>query len=374
MHNENQLTEFEKKLGSRLTNEQAIEEIANRLNQKLDSLYPEAKSSNATIHGYSLGGLFAHTFRFVLAYNGKSVDIFAKICPMYENLNPAKMEFDTLKLVYEKMQTTSNIYAVSRPLAYFEDMSCYAMESVGVCDLRSFYLKNNSVFAKSETVEALRQYIRGSAEWLSLFHSSTASNKSERFNIKTFIEGFDEEFSYRNLSGFSFKSPVLALIDKAFGRLSDGAINFSMPLAGWHWDFTPGHVYLDNNKISVIDILGMSNTPIYEDIGHFLASITSINNLPKYPFFDRNRSATDFCNAFIEAYQKKSAIPHAEFMLLTNIYRLKHLIIYFLIQNRRISDKLGRFAGTVYSNYRAVPVFEKPILDCLSHINRYLDM
>lgn len=374
MRDENQLTEFEKKIGSRLTNEQAIEEISKRLTLQLDALYPEVSGADFSMQGYSLGGLFAHTFKFILTWNGKSVYIYAKICPMYENLNPAKMEFDTLSLVYKGMQVSSKIYAVARPLAYFSDMNCYTMESVGDQDLRSFYLKYNSILAKNETVSTLRKYICGSAEWLFLFHKITSSQDVQRFDVNRFIEGFSEEFNYRDLSEYSFRAPVLTLINNTIGRLSGGNFHINMPLAGWHWDYTPGHVYLDNNKISVIDILGMSNTPIYEDIGHFLASLTSINNLPKYPFFDRKRSATIFCDDFIDAYQSQSSIPDREFVLLTNIYRLKHLIIYFLIQNRRISDKFGKFAGTIYSNYRAIPLFEKPIVDCLYQINRYLDM
>ena len=374
MRDANQLTPYEITLGSRLTNEQAIAEIIKRLYQNLESLYPDIDKSKAIIRGYSLGGLFAHTFRFTLTHNEKSIGIFAKICPVYESLDPARVEFDTLETVYSKMKAATDMYAVSRPLIYFKDMNCYAMESVGVKDLRSVLLKNNTVFAGSQAINELNYYMKGSAEWLAMFHEITANGISQKFEMKSFLNSFTDEFNYADLAQYSFSSNMLNAIDMVFHKLSSSELNVTMPLAGWHWDYTPGHVYLDNNRISVIDILGVDNTPVYEDIGHFLASITSINNLPKYLLFNRRRSATEFCNVFIDSYFKRTALDNNEFILLTNIYRLKHLVIYFIIQNRQISGKLGTTAGALYSNTRGVRLFEKPILHSLSEISRLINV
>lgn len=370
MRDADQLTPYEKKTGARLTNEQVINEIANRLQSDLKSLYPEINPDHAIIKGNSLGGRFAHTFKFVIAHSGKPVTVFAKICPMYERLDPARKEFDTLKLLYDEMNSASSKYAVSKPLAYFEDLNCYAMESVGVNDLRSFLLKNNSIFSSKYHLTTLENYIKGSAEWLALFHKITASDQKSKFDINEYLKGFTDEFDYRELRQFAFSSSLVDDIDTTFKKLSLLTKEIIVELAGCHWDYTPGHVYLDNNKISVIDILGLDNTPIYEDIGHYLASITSINNLPKYPFFDRNRSIGVFCIQFIDAYLNATTHNQRDYLLLTYLYWLKHLLIYFLIQNRQVTQKLGGIMGKSFSNIRGVRIFEKPIRHALSEINR----
>lgn len=368
MRNAEQLTPYERKIGARLTNEQVITEVKQRLYDNLDSIYPELPKGKVVINGYSLGGLFAQTFRFILAYEGKEITAFVKICPMYEGLDPAKMEFETLETVYEKMRSIKAKYAVSRPLVYFQDLNCYVMESVGVKDLRTILLKYNSFFSSDSSISELRGYIGDSAEWLALFHQITASESKKQFSVDEYMGGLTGEFDYRDLSHYSFSASLVNEIEKTIHKLS--SVSLFMPLAAWHWDYTPGHVYLDNNKISVIDILGMKDTPIYEDIGHYLASITSINNLPGYPLFNRNRSAYDFCDRFMDSYSSSAKLNKNEFLILANIYRLKYLIVYFLIQNEQVSNRLGSVAGKLFSNVRGVRIFEKPILHALSEISR----
>lgn len=370
MRDENQLTAYENKLGTRLTNEQVIQEIGNRLKSGLGSLYPDINPAQVVVKGNSLGGRFAHTFRFIIEHPGEPITIFAKICPMYERLDPARKEFDTLKLLFAEMNSATSKYAVSRPLVYFDDLNCYAMESVGVNELRSFLLKHNSVFSSIDDVSRLEEYIVGSAEWLALFHKITVSKQVAKFDFHSFLNSFTEEFDYREIGQFSFSTSLVDDIDATFSGLSKLSRPVEVHLAGCHWDYTPGHVYMDNNKISVIDILGLDDTPIYEDIGHYLASITCINNLPNYPFFDRKRSATTFSIKFIDAYYNATNIDKNDYLLLTNLYWLKHLLIYFLIQNRQVSQKLGRVAGKVFSNLRGVRIFEQPIQQTLSEIKR----
>jgi hypothetical protein len=374
MRDVDQLTPFERDIGVRLTNGQVINEITNRLRNNLESLYPQINKASATIHGYSLGGQFAQAFRFVLEHEGKVITIFAKICPVFESLDPAKKEYETLEATYNRMKSLSDIYSVSRPLIYFQDLNCYAMESVGVKDLRTVLLKKNSIFASNDTIAELKGYIGGSAEWLALFHEITAGDTGHQFDINNYLKSFTDEFNHTELSNYRFRVSVVDEIDKLFTKLSSISLPLTVPLARWHWDYTPGHVYVDNAKISVIDILGLENTPIYEDIGHFLASITSINNLPGYPLFNRKRSAYDFCDQFIKSYYLRTKLDKHEFMLLSNIYKLKYLIVYFAIQNRQINRKLGSKAGVIFANMRTVKIFEEPILMTISEIYRLLDL
>ena len=143
---------------------------------------------------------------------------------------------------------------------------------------------------------------------------------------------------------------------------------YDLPCAKWHWDFTPGHVYLDNNRISVIDILGIDDTPIFEDIGRFLASMTAINNLPFYPFYDFRRAEGPLCDRFVETYAAHSNYDKEHFLLFTHIYTLKYLIIWFFTQQLRVSRKASPAIGAAFANLKLVPFYEQRIMHTMNKI------
>jgi len=349
-----------------------IEIITQKIYDNLNVYYDDIERSSAKICGVSLSGQFAHTFKFTITDNSRERLIFGKVCPVYEFLNPAQQEYETLIYLYEHMNKTEGLYAVSRPLDYYPEINAYIMESVGTQDLRSYLLKNNSIFSSEDRVSSLKEKIAGSARWLAEFHNVSKSEKHCVFNYEDYMQTFQSEFDYNELKKFRFGSGVIEEIDKTFSALSEIADNLVMPCAKQHWDYTPGHVYLDDNKISVIDILGVDDVPIYEDIGHFLASITSINNLPMYPFFNYKRVRNEFCDEFLDAYLNRSALKKDEFLLLCNIYRLKYLVVYFLGQYRLIGDKLNYLLARIYINYRVVNIFEVPFLQTIREIRKLL--
>jgi hypothetical protein len=148
---------------------------------------------------------------------------------------------------------------------------------------------------------------------------------------------------------------------------------YDLPCAKWHWDFTPGHVYLDYNRISVIDILGIDDTPIFEDIGRFLASMMAINNFPFYPFYDFRRAEGPLCDRFVETYAADSNYDREHFLLFTHIYTLKYLIIWFFSQHLRVSSKVSPAIGAAFANLRLVPFYERPIVHTMNKINERIE-
>ena len=141
----------------------------------------------------------------------------------------------------------------------------------------------------------------------------------------------------------------------------------------WHWDYTPGHVYLDNGKISVIDILGLDDAPIYEDIGHFLAAMESVNYLPFYLLFDKKRAGKEFSDIFLDEYENGDSRDRDIFVLFSYIYKLKFLILYFGGQYMRASRYFHSTGAKLYANIRAVGVFEEPIDRTIDEIYKRFD-
>lgn len=352
-----------------LSGTKAMEMLSERLKTNLSSYFPGC-GADATITGTPIGGQFAKTFKFDITSGTRQWRAFAKICPVFERLDPARMEYETLVLLYKAMPKADPGLATPRPIAYYPEINGYVQESVGVETFRDLLLRKNSRLASADSVAGLVEKLRGSARWLHTFHDITASGRKP-FDAAAFIQSILDECDYRKMGEFGFKRSTVEGVYRVFSSLpSLGSL--SVPYARSHWDYTPGHVFLDNGRFSVIDILGLEDTPVYDDVGRFMAALTSVNSLPKYPLFDYARAATLFCDEFTKAYLNGAGIKTEEGRLLANVYRLKHLIFYFNGQYTLISQRLHPFAASVYMRLKGIRIFEGPILNAIREIDRGL--
>lgn len=340
--------------------------LTGRLRDNLKSYYPDLNESKTVVSGKSIGGPYAKTFRFNITSGKCKHTVFIKVCPIFERLDPARLEYETLQLLYHKMPVVNEKCAVSRPLGYFPDLNAYVMESVGINNFKTYLLKNNSWLSNGNSLSNLLSVLSDSAIWLRTFHDITRSDIGINFNSSSFLDSIRKEFDYKLLH--SFRNEALNRLDTLLSKLTrlDGV--FKLPCAKWHWDYTPGHIYLDNHRISVIDILGIDNTPIYEDIGHFLAAMTVVNNLPFHPLFNRKRAGTELCDSFLDAYWSGGKLNRDEFILFSKIYKLKYLILYFGGQYTRVSEKIHPMVGRAFVDIRLVRLFSEPILHTVDDI------
>lgn len=350
------------------SSKESIEIFRLRLLSNLNSYFPDLSNDGAVISGKTIGGPYAKTFRFNISSHKNRKVVFVKICPIFEQLDPARLEFETLKLLYHRMPEVNKDCEVARPIDYFPDLNAYAMESVGSNNFKTCLLKNNSKLSNDRSLSHLLSVLSGCALWLRTFHDITRSDKRRMFDSSTFIHTIKEEFDYILLRDFKFRNDTLNRLNTVLNNLAilDGALE--LPCAKWHWDYTPGHIYLDNDKISVIDILGLDNTPIYEDIGHFLVAMTIVNNFPLYPLFDRKRAGIELCEHFLNAYWNDSRLDKKEFTLLSEIYALKYFILYFGGQYTRVSETIHPIAGRIFANLRSARLIEGPMVRTIGKI------
>jgi hypothetical protein len=344
--------------------------LSGKIKDNLCSYFDELDTNKARVIGKLWGGQeTARTFRFEVRLNEKNKKyIFVKLCPIFEKLNPALLEYETLQLLYEKMPLMQKDCHVSRPLDYFPDLHAYAMESVGTKNFKPYLLKNNSKLRNNSSLTELFSIVGGCATWLKTFHEITKSEKRIKFTTQSFIDGINEDYDYRSLRKYAFKEETISVLDKLFEKLASLDNRYEMPCAKWHWDYTPGHIFLDNNRISVIDILGLDETPVFEDIGRFLASLSGVNNMPFHPLFDHERASKKLCSIFMENYFLEIDYDRELFYLFTQIYKLKYLIFWFCGQHFRVSSKIHPIVGNVFANLRLVKLFERPLLRTVTEI------
>lgn len=324
------------------------------------------------VKGKRIGGQeLSRVFRFELRNNKRKINtiLFAKLCPIFKSMNPAILEYETLEHLHKKISERTSYFHIAKPIAFYEDLNGYVMESVGNRTFKRFLLKNNTKKIINRRKHELVSITEMCAKWLATFHDLTLSDQSLKFDINDYVNSVcNDEFDYRLLNSFGFSKNIVKRIDQLFRSLSKMDLKYEMPCAKWHWDFTPAHVYLDHGRISVIDIAGIENMPIYDDIGHFLASMSTVNNMPYYPFFDYTYVREKLCDIFIDAYQKEADYEKVQFQLFVNIFRLKKLIIWFFAQYKRMSSKTNKAIGKTYARYKLKPVYEANFDDAINEI------
>jgi hypothetical protein len=360
---------------SKLSNNDVVNHLAQRIRSNLAVYFPAIDVLTVKIIGKAWGGQgTARTFRFEIRTSTPSKNrvIFVKLYPIYETFNPSLYEYKTLQLLYERMPLIQKNLHVSRPLDFYPELNAYAMESAGIKSFKQYLLKNNALLRGDASLSELFSIVSGCADWLKTFHEITKSKKIIKFSLQSYLDSLNEDYDYNSLRNFKFKPGTMQAIDILIKNLGSLDNKYDLPCAKWHWDFTPGHIYLDDNRITVIDILGGDDVPIFEDIGRFLAAMSTVNNLPLYPLFDHHRSETTLCDKFIESYASDTGYDKEQFMLFTNIYKLKYLIIWFCGQHSRVSSKVHPLVGDVFANLRLVRLFERPLLRTVNEISQRL--
>jgi hypothetical protein len=356
---------YDREVVRALSDREIVRRLEKKISERAPAYFPDTAAGEVSVRGQVWGGQeTARTFRFeVRSRRARERHVlFVKLCPIFESLNPSLLEYETLQQLHPKMLLADNKCAVSRPLDFYPELNAYAMESAGTNTFRSYLLKNNSLLRKATACKELHDKIAGVAVWLKTFHQLTATGGTVPFQATPFIKSISEDYDYHSIKKFNFRPGTIALLDSLLAALSSLDSRHDMPCAKWHWDFTPGHVYVDKGRISVIDILGMDNSPIFEDIGRFLAAMATVNNLPFYPLFDHRRANAELCDRFIESYASGTNYDLNTFTLFSNIFKLKYLLIWFCGQNHRVSTKIHPLAGRIFSNIRLVRLFEPSLL------------
>jgi hypothetical protein len=363
---------FDQKAVMNYSDDEILNILIPRFSERLELYFPELESSKVEVTGTAWSGQDGITriFRLEIDAGDSTRFVFIKLCSLLERYNPAIVEYETLKLLHDKMPEA---LSVSRPLDIYEDLNAYVMESVGKNNFKHYLLKSNSKLLNKDSDRALISAVSGCARWLRAFHSLADTGTKERFDIISFTESRGKTFDYRRLSDFGFKKTTIMAIEELMERLSSLNGTFVFPCAKQHGDYTPSHVYIDNDHISVIDILGFDNAPIYEDIGRFTASMSMVNTFPFYPLFDYNKCHSILCDVFINAYFSDSNIYEDVFFLFSNVYKLKNLIRWFGAQYLGACIRTHPIFGKIFAETILVGRYEKSIAHVINEASKRLN-
>ncbi|ODS33242.1 MAG: hypothetical protein SCARUB_01633 [Candidatus Scalindua rubra] len=354
-------------------NSAEVDNLANRIRERIDTYYPDLNRNSIKIKGRRWGGKgTAKTFRFQInsGNNGLHKTIFVKFSPIYGENNMGLMEYNALKYLHPMMSLSDPFYNVPRPIDFYDDINAILIEEIsGVC-FRDYLLKTNSFISSEESLSQLYSVVSNCGKWLKIFHTLTREDKEGLFHVSEFSNSFIKELE--GLKQYGFKSSIVSSVKKLLKNLESLGRVFSMPLAMWHFDFTPGHAFINKDGIDVIDIFGIKGVSIYEDIGHWLASMSSVNNFPRYLFFDHSTANGILSEKFLNGYFYENDIKRDESFLLSYLHKLKYLVITFHEQYARISEAIHPLAAEIYSRFRLIRLFERHITETCKVILKIL--
>lgn len=312
------------------------------------------------------------TFKFILHYDNsqKHQVVFMKLCPKWRELDAAKLEYDILCKMHAELSRDQSPLGVARPINYYPQLNAYAQESVGTRTLKTLLLKNNSTFSSKADQRELLDAIELSARWLSRFHDITATGSPEPFDHSRFEQCEACDFNFTLVDRFKFSDATRARVKSCLRDLQavDGS---EMPHAGFHFDYTPAHIFLDKG-LDVIDIGGAYDMPIYEDIGHFLASLSTVNCLPFSPFFSYRRAREELIDCFLQAYKSETRFDTDRYELFANCYYMKHLFLWLGAQYQRVQVRSNQHIADLFMTTRLLSIFDPAIKRAVDSIRSHL--
>jgi hypothetical protein len=359
-------------LDNNWSNRELIKVLKSKIRESLKDYLADASHDDISLAGKVWGGKgTARTFRFVMKYRDEQEHIlFAKLSPIFPKLNPGLAEYEALKILYPYFLSLSHNYGVPKPIAFYPELNVLLMESVGSMSVKkylTFYNKKNISF---DAINKVKEVICNCGQWLRLFHSVTERGVKEQYHHKHYFDGFKNEYEVlKKLKMLSGKNIIkIESLNKTLCTLDN---NIDMPCAMWHCDFTPGHIFIQENGVKVIDIIGVYDVPIYEDIGKWLATSATFNTFPVSWSFDYQRMlAMD--SVFMNSYCESNILVNDTFILLSNLYRLKQLVLNLHSQYYKIIGIVPKMIANAISYQKLKPLFESNINHALDSIlNEY---
>ncbi len=351
-----------------------IDILKKRIKENINIYFPTLIGKEIEINGRPFGGVgTARTFRFEIRSkrNSQSHIVFVKLSPVFDGFNVGMLEYDALKFLHPKISSNNGLYDVPRPLDFYQDHKVLLIEGVeGMC-FKNLLLKYNSTLAGKSSLNRLKSIMFKCGGWLQRFHSITEIKERVTFDLQSFVGIFIDEIQALEKLGLNRRT--VGHVWQIFERLKVIDNKLEMPVAMWHYDFTPGHVFINDDKVYGIDIMGRQ-APIYEDIGHWLASVAVVNALPRYPFYDYERANTILGECFLNGYYLQSNIEKNTYLILSNIYKLKCLIEMFSEQHARVSQYTYPFITNLFSRLRLAKIFQRHILQTIDVLSKRISL
>jgi hypothetical protein len=201
----------------------------------------------------------------------------------------AHREYDILgqlKSLFSKFQADDVVrsdisqecrFDVPRPLHLDEHIPAVVMDT---CQGRPLvdYLKQGRFTRNEQKVNALKRILIQAGRWLKFFQDCTRENKGAIAYMDTMIE--QARTDLKTAEAWALHARDAQIISKRIETLRERIDLSSLVVCGHHGDFWPGNIYVDKNRITVIDFEGFRQGLSLEDCANFIVHLELFFSYP----------------------------------------------------------------------------------------------
>ena len=179
----------------------------------------------------------------------------------------ARREYDELLSAWQAFSAHS-YYGVARPLDYLEDGSALVMEAVRGSSLQTIFTR---CYWRAASVSSAESACQKAGKWLWLYHQTSPTTPPVSLDLDRKLSDFHR--TWRDLAGVGFSEHAGEKIARRLPSMVEHLKAKLFASVRIHGDFTIDNVWLDEDRVVVLDISGARRNAPELDIGAFLNSL-----------------------------------------------------------------------------------------------------
>jgi len=182
----------------------------------------------------------------------------------------ARREYDELLLLWQSFSHHSG-YGVARPLDYLEDGPALFMEAVSGSSLQAIFPR---WYWRSASLSVAKSACQKAGKWLALYHQIPPITLPVPLDLDRKLTDFERTWNDLAAVGFSLRAceQISGRVVSTRKRLNpESFVNVRV-----HGDFSIDNIWLDGDKLVVLDISGVRSNARELDIAAFLNSLLLI--------------------------------------------------------------------------------------------------
>ena len=288
--------------------------------------------------------IFSHTWKIRLHYGHATKNIVLKESsrepgPGSKDRRAVEAEYDILQILHEKFLKVKGINVVM-PLACLPEDDILALEVFPGNKLNTVIVDHLRWLPSQGVKKEIEDYFTQCGQWLRLFQQFTRKDVNVTFEKSLYLEDIHSLFGALEKYGISsiLQKKILGFIDTGFEKIGVRQLD----LVGYHSDFTPWNVLVDDGEIAVMDFGQFSYSNSYDDLTLFVATLEGYKSVVGIigKHISRMRSA------FLEGYGTRTIDPDIfDLLLLKNTLKSIWMMDVSANGNTGIIDR-------VYGDYR----------------------
>lgn len=242
---------------------------------------------------------------------------------LHENM---PLEYESLKAVYEAVDTASGTIGAIRPLGYFQPLNAIIMEEISAVTMGKLLLNFGKKTAKKdENFNLILDVAHKNGQWLHFFHHRVHESQEIHFSSKKFMQEVNQLTSH---IGSNKNSIISRYLNNIFSATSDKFENSQLHFSITHGDMTVDNILYKDRKVYSIDIKSKP-AATYSDIGLILVHPeTFIPQVLSFGLFIPGKFIQKYQAAIIEGYFGDAEKDYAKIYLYCALHLLDKWAMY----------------------------------------------